>query len=121
MKICITSEGRTLDSPVDLRFGRSRYFIVMDTDTMAFEVIDNQNANAPGGAGIQAGQLMASNGVRSVLTGNVGPNAFQTLKAAGIEVFTGIKGTVKDAVEGFKKGSLKAEQNATVNSHNGMK
>jgi len=67
------------------------------------QALENLQAGASGGAGIQAGQFMSSNGVKAVLTGNVGPNAFQTLKAAGIDIFTGISGTVRDALKDTRK------------------
>ncbi|MEN6321152.1 MAG: NifB/NifX family molybdenum-iron cluster-binding protein [Syntrophaceae bacterium] len=120
MKICITSEGTTLDSKIDPRFGRCRYFMIIETDTMEFQAIENANLNASGGAGIQSGQLMASNRLKAVLTGNVGPNAFQTLQAAGIEIFTGVSGMVKDALEKYKKGDLKKTQGPTVDAKKGM-
>ena len=120
-KICISSEGKTFYSKVDPRFGRCQYFMIGDMDSMLFEAVENTSADAGGGAGIQAGQLMASKGVKAVLTGNVGPNAFQTLKAAGIDVFTGITGTVKEAVDRYKRGGLIAEGGPTVSSHSGMK
>ena len=90
MKICITSEGQTLDSKVDPRFGRCQNFIFFDTDTEKFEAQENANAQFQGGAGIQSGQLVVSKGVKAVLTGNVGPNAHQVLSAAGVSVFTGV-------------------------------
>ncbi len=116
MKICITSEGTTLDSNVDPRFGRCRYFMIVDTDTMEFNAIDNANMQAYGGAGIQSGQLMSLKKIKAVLTGNVGPNAFQTLQAGGIEIFTGVSGTVREALEKYKEGAFKKTQGPTVNA-----
>ena len=86
---------------------------------MEFEAIENSNMNAMGGAGIQSGQLVANKGAKIVLTGNVGPNAFQTLQAAGIKVITGITGPVKDAIEKYKKGEIKPVDKPTVGSHFG--
>ncbi|MBU1933249.1 MAG: NifB/NifX family molybdenum-iron cluster-binding protein [Candidatus Omnitrophica bacterium] len=120
MKICITSDGDKLDSKVDPRFGRCQYFIIIDTDTMEFEAICNPNIDAMGGAGIQSGQLISGENVKSVITGNVGPNAFQTLKAAGIDVITGVSGTIKEAAEKYKKGELKPTQGPSVNSKFGL-
>ena len=120
MKICLSSQGNTLDSKVDPRFGRCRYFIIVDSETLAFEAIKNQNIDAMGGAGIQSGQLVAGKKVQAVLTGNVGPNAFQTLKAAGIEVITGISGSVKEAIEKYKKGNFTVAQGPSTVSHSGM-
>ncbi|MBN1621514.1 MAG: NifB/NifX family molybdenum-iron cluster-binding protein [Endomicrobiales bacterium] len=121
MKICITSQGKDLDSQVDPRFGRCSYFIIVDTDTMEFEAVDNSAVNAAGGAGIKSGQLIAEKGAKAVLTGNCGPNAFQTLNAAKIDVITGVSGTIKEAVNKFKSGELKPDKSASVDSHFGMK
>jgi predicted Fe-Mo cluster-binding NifX family protein len=120
MKICISSQGNTLDSQVDPRFGRCQYFIIADTGNLEFEVVRNPNIDAMGGAGIQSGQLMANKNVKAVLTGKVGPNAFQTLEAAGIEVITGISGIVKEAIEKYKKGGLRTSQYQTTGSISGM-
>jgi predicted Fe-Mo cluster-binding NifX family protein len=120
MKICITSEGSSLDSKVDPRFGRCQYFIIADTDSLEFEAIENPNMESMGGAGIQSAQLVSSKQVKAVVTGNVGPNAFQTLQAAGIEIFTGASGTVKEAIEKYKKGEFKAVSGPSVGSHAGM-
>lgn len=120
MKICVTSQGDKLDFQVDPRFGRCQYFIIIDTDTSELEAIQNPNIDAMGGAGIQSGQLVASKQVKAVVTGNVGPNAFQTLQAAGIDVITGVSGSVKEAIEKYKKGELKPTQSPSVNSKFGM-
>lgn len=121
MKICITSRGDTLESEVDPRFGRCGYFIIIDPDSMDFQAVPNASASSGGGAGIQSGQLMSNKGVTAVLTGNVGPNAFQTLKAANIAIITGVSGKVKDVVILYKNGDLKPVNAATVESHFGMK
>ncbi|MEW6067694.1 MAG: NifB/NifX family molybdenum-iron cluster-binding protein [Nitrospirota bacterium] len=120
MKICITSQGDTLDSQIDPRFGRCQYFIVVDIDTMEFESIKNPNIDATGGAGIQSGQVMVNKQVKAVITGNVGPNAFQTLHAARIAVITGVSGSVRQAIDKYKKGELKTTQEPTTGSKFGM-
>jgi predicted Fe-Mo cluster-binding NifX family protein len=121
MKIGITSTGENLDADVDQRFGRCKYFLIVDADSMEFEVLSNENAMASGGAGIQTAQTIAKTGVEAVVTGNVGPNAFQTLSAAGIKVFTGASGTIKESVEKYKKGELKETEAPNVGSHSGMR
>jgi len=120
MKICVSSQGNTLDSNVDPRFGRCTFFIVVDTDSLIFEAIENPNIESMGGAGIQSGQFVAEKKVKAILTGNVGPNAFQTLQSAEIDVITGITGTVKEVIEQYKRGELKPTQGPSVNSKFGM-
>jgi predicted Fe-Mo cluster-binding NifX family protein len=94
--------------------------MIVDTDTLEFEAILNPSISAMGGAGVVSGQLMAEKQVEAVLTGNVGPNAFQTLQAAGIKVYTGISGTVKEAVEKCKKGEIKSTEGPTADPKAGM-
>jgi len=119
-KICITSQGKNLNSQVDPRFGRCQYFIIVDTDSLEFEAVQNSNLEAMGGAGVQSGQLIANKQVKAVLTGNVGPNAFQTLRAAGIDVITRVSGSLKEAIEKYKNGELKPTQGPSVSSRFGM-
>ena len=116
MKICVTAQGNNLDSAVDSRFGRSQYFIIVDKDSLEFEAIENPNVSGMGGVGIKSAQFMSEKEVKVVLTGNVGPNAFQTLKAANIEVITGVSGIAKEAVEKYKKGEFKSTDSPSVDS-----
>lgn len=118
-KICITSQGNNLDSEVDPRFGRCQYFIIADTESVEFEAIKNPNTDSMGGAGIQSGQFIADKKAQAVLTGNVGPNAYQTLNAAGILVITGVSGKVSEAIEKYKKGEFKLTEGPSVDSHFG--
>ena len=120
MKIAITATGPTLDAAVDPRFGRCPYFLVVDTETMSAEGIDNANAALGSGAGIQSAQLMADRGVQAVLTGNCGPNAHATLSAAGIGVIVGCSGAVREVVEQFKAGGLAPAAEPNVTGHFGL-
>lgn len=121
MKIAITSEGPDITSQVDPRFGRCAYFILVDTDSDKWEAVENIGAQGMGGVGIQSGQIMANRGVKVVLTGNCGPNAFQTLQAAGIEVITGVSGTVCEVLDKFKTGKLQSVNSPNVSAHSGIK
>jgi len=120
MKICVSASSGSLDANVDSRFGRCPYFVVVDSETMAFTVVSNDSTNAAHGAGIQAAQTVANMGVKVVITGNVGPNAFNVLSATGIKIVTGASGSVIDAVETYKSGQLKEVGNPTVGGHFGM-
>ncbi|HID76321.1 MAG TPA: dinitrogenase iron-molybdenum cofactor biosynthesis protein [Planctomycetaceae bacterium] len=118
MKVAVSSQGQNLDSPVDPRFGRARYFVVVETDTGEFSTHDNtRNVETVQGAGIQAGRAVVELGARAVLTGHVGPKAFAALRAAGLEVFTGVSGTVGEAVERYKAGQLQAAAGPNVEGH----
>ena len=111
MKIAITSTGNNLDALVDPVFGRCAYFIIVEVENneiKSFESIANEARNAIGGAGIQAAQLVANKGAEVVITGNIGPNAFNALASAGIKVVTGLAGiSVKDAIQRYLQGELK--------------
>jgi len=120
MKICVTAVACSLDAQVDPRFGRCPYFVIVDSETMQFEAIPNVALGAMSGAGIQAAQTVASRGVKVLITGNVGPNAFQALSAAGIKVVTGAFGTVRGVIEKYKRGELKETGAPTVRGHFGM-
>ena len=119
MKICITAQGNDPEAQVDPRFGRCQYFVIIDTDTNEMDVLENPNKEGMGGVGIQSAQFMAEKQVKVVLTGNVGPNAFQTLQAGGIEVISGVSGRIKEVVEKYNKGEFSSSQGPSVDSHFG--
>ena len=118
MKVAVTAQGTELNAAMDPRFGRARYFIVVDTETQESSAVDNQmNLNAAQGAGIQAGRNVVELGVKAVITGHVGPKAFATLQAGGVEIYNGASGTVADAIEQYKTGKLQLAQAADVEGH----
>ncbi len=118
MKVAVTSQGKTLESKVDPRFGRAGWFVVIDTNTGDYKAVSNeQNLNANQGAGIQAAEQVSRQEVSALITGNCGPKAFRTLTAAGIKVYYGTDGTVAEALEQFKKGKLIEASDANVDSH----
>lgn len=120
MKIAVSATGNHLDSPIDPRFGRCAYFLIVDTENMSFEVFANESGALGGGAGIQSAQFISSKGAQILISGNCGPNAVQTLSASGIKVILGQGGTAKEAIERFKRGELHAASKANVDAHYGM-
>lgn len=107
MRIAVTSTGTDLDSEVDPRFGRAPYFLVVDSETFDFKVLDNkENVNALKGAGIQAAGMVSDSGAEVLLTGFCGPNAFKALRAGNISVANNASGTVRDAVQAYIDGKL---------------
>jgi len=120
MRIAITASSPELSSPVDPRFGRCPYFILIDPEIMKFEAVENPNVSSPSGAGIQSAQLIANSGAKALLTGSCGPNAFQILQAAGVEVLVGVTGTVQEAAQKYKSGQIQPTAQANVPSHFGM-
>jgi predicted Fe-Mo cluster-binding NifX family protein len=109
MKLCVTSTGRDLDSKIDFHFGRAPYFLIVNTETMDFEVVENIAQITGRGAGVSAAQMILDKGAAAVLTGIIGPNAFDALKFAHVDIYEGLSGsdTVSEAVERFKKGEYR--------------
>jgi len=106
--IAITSEGPTLEDALDPRFGRAAGFIIADPDTMEYRYVDNGTAQAMAqAAGIQAAETVAGTGAKTVLTGYVGPKAFNALSAVGIQVAQNLENiTVREAIERYRQGNL---------------
>lgn len=120
MKVAISATGKDLEASIDERFGRSRYFIVVETDDMSYEVIENTNADLSTSAGIQSASLVASKGVEAVITGNCGPKAMQVFAETTISVITGQHGMIKNIVEKFKNGSLMPSTRGNVPGKSGV-
>lgn len=113
MKIVITANNNTIDAPFSSRFGRCAYFIVVDTETKAWQAFTNPAADAGGGAGPQAVQFIAEQGAEAIVSGRYGPNAFTALQAAGLRAFLGKGKTVKEVLDRFIAGELEEAHAAT--------
>jgi len=110
MKIALTSVGESMDSEIDPRFGRAAFFLIVNPETMAHQFLRNLNTEGRGGVGIQSAQMIIQEGVEAVITGKCGPNAFETLTAANLEIYEGITGSVRTAIEDFKNKKLQKSQ-----------
>ena len=120
MKLAVTANGTDLDAQASPIFGRCPTYIFVDTETMAFEAVENPAIGAPGGAGIQAAQFVVERGAQAVVSGNIGPNAFGVLPSAKLPVYVFRGGTVREAVEAYKSGELTVSGGASAKAHAGM-
>jgi predicted Fe-Mo cluster-binding NifX family protein len=121
MKIAVSSQGDTLDSPASPVFGRCPIYLFVESETMEFEAVPNPAMSQGGGAGIQAAQFVVNQGAHAVLSGNLGPNAFDVLQAAAVPGYLVAGGTVRQAVEAFKAGQLQPMGGPNVRAHSGMR
>ena len=118
--VAVTSTGMELDSQMDPRFGRSAYFaIVSPSGTMI--AVANAAKDFGNGAGIEAAKQVIDTNVKAVVTGSIGPNAFRVLSAAGVRVFVGGGGTVRDSLEWYKSGALTEASESTSPGHHGRR
>ena len=118
MKIAITSIDGTLEGMVDERFGRARKLIVYDMGAGTFEVAENsKQMNLAQGAGIQAAQNVVNLGVGAIISGHLGPKAFQVLQSAGVDAYSAVNMTVADAIKQYREGSLNKLAGADVQGH----
>lgn len=123
MKIAVTASQDSIDSPIDMRFGRCPYYIIFETEDKKIkghEVVKNTAGTQMRGAGITAAQLVANKNVNLIITGNVGPKAYGVLSSTGIEIITNVSGNVKDAVEKYLKGELKPTEQPSPGYGRGM-
>lgn len=118
MVIAVTASGDNLEAAVDPRLGRAPFFLLVNPETLEFEVVENRESlQAPHGAGVQAATLLARHQPAAVLTGHCGPKAFQILQAAGIPVIVGVEGPVRDVVQDYQSGKLKPTRSPNVSTH----
>jgi len=118
VKIAVTSSDGTLEGMVDERFGRAKKLIVYDMGTDTFEVTENsKQMNLAEGAGIQAARNVIDLGVGTIISGHLGPKAFQVLRSAGVDAYTAANLTVADAIKQYREGNLNKLAGADVQGH----
>ena len=118
MKIILTATSPSIDSNIDMRFGRGAYLIVLDPDTLDCQAHPNPGVSASGGAGTLVAQFVATQKADAVISGDFGPNAYNALQAAGIAMYLfGASNTVKEAIEHFKAGKLERVGAPTGQGH----
>lgn len=109
MKIAISAQGDSLDSPFDPRFGRAAGFVIVDDETGTWSSYANPAGASGGGAGVQAARFVADHGAQAVISGDFGPNAASALAAAGIQMVLG-KGqagrAIRDLLAAYRAGQL---------------
>ena len=120
MRIVVSAQGDNLDALASPVFGRCPVYIFVDSETMQFEAVPNPAMSQGGGAGIQAAQFVVNQGAQAVLTGNLGPNAFDVFQAANVPAFLVPEGTVRQAVDAYNMGRLQPMGGANVAAHAGM-
>jgi len=113
MKLVITATSDQIDQPFNPRFGRCEYFILVDSETQAWQAFPNPAREAGGGAGPQAVQFISKLGAQTVVSGHYGPNAFSALEAAGIAAYIASDGAVSKVLEQFHAGQLEQVSAAT--------
>ena len=118
MKVACPTDGNDLTATMYASFGRAPTFIVVDSETGSFELVDNtQNLNAAQGAGIQSAQNVAGAGAEGLITKHCGPKAFRVLDAANVKVYLSDAKTIQEALDEYKAGNLTASDGANVEGH----
>lgn len=108
MRIVISSDGDTIENNVDMRFGRCRYFLIVDIEDgeiIDVKSVENEGAVMGHGAGIKAAQQAGNLNPDKIITGNLGPNAFNVLSQLNISAYMG-SGIVKDSIQKLLEGKL---------------
>lgn len=112
MKVAFSATGKNKDSILDQRFGRCDYFQVYDTETKEIKVIDNEGQSASGGAGIAASNQIVNEKVDAVVTGSLGPNAFDIINESEIKMYKCDSISIEDAIEKYNLNQLEEIKSA---------
>lgn len=108
MRVGVSASGGDLTARVDDRFGRCPWFLVVDTDSLEFDALENSHVEEEMGAGMAAAKDLIDKHIDAVISGQMGPRAYEVLKALNIDIFLVPGGiTVKDALERLKRGELR--------------
>ena len=108
MRLAISAEDNTIESLIDQRFGRCKYFLIVelaDDGIKEVTAMENEGALQGHGAGLKAAQQMGDLDVDAIITGSLGPNSTAVLEKLGIRAFQA-SGIAKDAVTKFIRGEL---------------
>jgi len=108
MKIAIAASGETLDSQASQVFGRSSHLIVVDLvdgDLKDVKSIPNPPITE-GGAGIKSARFVGDEKAEALISGSVGPNAFEVLKQLEIKTYQMVPGTVEQNLTLLSQGKL---------------
>ncbi|KEI81445.1 diguanylate cyclase [Clostridium botulinum] len=119
MKIAISSTGKTMENSLDMRFGRCEYFQIHDSESKKVKILENEGQNASGGAGIVASNQLVDEKVDVIITGNLGPNAFEIIEKAGIKAYKCEPIAITLVIEKYNKGELE-QISMSGSAHHGM-
>jgi len=106
MRLCIpVAADQGMDSPVFGHFGSAPMFAIHDTESGETVFTDNGNEHHAHGHCQPVGAL-GDQAVDAILVGGMGGHAVSRLSAAGIKVYRAAPGTLADAVEAWRAGTL---------------
>lgn len=120
MKVIVSSTGKSVDDPISTVFGRTEFYLLVDTEDFTHESFDNPAVNQSSGAGIQAVQFVLKKNPESMISSSIGSNAYEVLTAGSIPCYTATGGTVRETVEAFNRGELPVMGGVNADSHSGM-
>jgi predicted Fe-Mo cluster-binding NifX family protein len=120
MKVIVSSTGSDVDSVISPVFGRAKFYLLVNTEDFSFDSFENPAVTQSGGAGIQAAQFVLKKKPESVISSNIGPNAYEVLTAGSVPCYIATDGTVRETVEAFNRGELPMMGAANADSHAGI-